>query len=357
MRGSDSGGVRHLTPPAIAPPGGGSGAGVSRSETVVVTGASAGIGRAVVREFAATGARIGLIARSREGLEQAAREVEQAGGEALPLPADVADASAMEAAAAAVEETFGPIDVWVNDAMTTVFGFFDDVEPEEYERATDVTYHGTVWGTRAALRRMVPRNRGTVVQVGSAMAYRGIPLQAPYCGAKHAIKGFQESLRCELRNRGSDVWLTMVQLPGLNTPQFEHCRTKMPTLPQPVPPVYAPEVAARAVHWAAHHRRREVYVGLPAVYTILGNKIAPWLAERYLARTAVDSQQTGEPIPADRPDNLFEPVPHNDGAHGPFEERSHARSPQFWATRHRWALAAGAAAAAAAAATALAASR
>ena len=322
-------------------------------ETVVITGASAGIGRAVVRGFASRGASIGLIARGREGLEHAAREVERAGGRALPLPADVADASAMEAAAAAVEETFGPIDVWVNDAMTTVFGFFSDVAPEEFERATDVTYHGTVWGTRAALRRMVPRNRGTVVQVGSAMAYRGIPLQAPYCGAKHAIKGFQESIRCELRNRGSDVWLTMVQLPGLNTPQFEHCRTKMPNQPQPVPPVYQPEVAARAVHWAAHHRRREVYVGVPAVYTILGNKIAPWLAERYLARTAVDSQQTDEPVRADRRDNLFQPVPRDDGAHGPFDERAHNRSPQFWATRHRWALtAAGAAIAAAGAAVA-----
>jgi NAD(P)-dependent dehydrogenase (short-subunit alcohol dehydrogenase family) len=197
---------------------------------------------------------------------------------------------------------------------------------------------------------MLPRNRGTIVQVGSAMAYRGIPLQSPYCGAKQALKGFQESLRTELRHRGSHVHLTMVQLPGLNTPQFDHGRAKMPNQPQPVPPVYSPEVAARAVYWAAHRRRREVYVGLPTVYTILGNKVAPWLAERYLAKTAVQGQQTDRPLNGDRPDNLFAPMPRDEGAHGPFDERSHGHSPQFWLTAHRRWLAAGAVAAAAAAA-------
>jgi short-subunit dehydrogenase len=232
-----------------------------------------------------------------------------------------------------------------------VFAWFEDISPEEFERATRVTYLGTVWGTRSALNRMLPRDRGTIVQVGSAMAYRGIPLQAPYCGAKHAVKGFQESLRTELRNRGSGVHLTMVQLPGLNTPQFDHCRSKMPAHPMPVPPVYQPELAAEAIHWAAHHRRREVWVGVPAVYTILGNRLAPWLAERYLARSAVKSQQlTGQPPdPRNRDGNLFEPDTGDPGAHGRFDGLAHRRSAQWSATRHRRALAAGAAAATAAA--------
>jgi short-subunit dehydrogenase len=263
----------------------------------------------------------------------------------------------VEAAAAATEDAFGPIDVWVNDAMVTVFAWFEDIDPAEFRRATEVTYLGMVWGTRAALRRMLPRDRGTVVQVGSAMAYRGIPLQSPYCGAKQAAKGFQESLRTELRHKGSHVHLTMVQLPGLNTPQFEHGRAKMPKLPQPVPPVYSPEVAARAVYWAAHHRRREVYVGIPTLYTILGNKLAPWLVERYLARTAVSGQQTQQPLDGDRPDNLFEPIPRDEGAHGPFDDRSHGHSAQFWLTAHRRWVAAGAIAAAAAAGVAARAAR
>jgi NAD(P)-dependent dehydrogenase (short-subunit alcohol dehydrogenase family) len=330
---------------------------MGESETVVVTGASAGVGRAVVREFARPGANLGLVARGSEGLEGARREVEEAGGRALVLPTDVADPAAVEAAAQATEDEFGAIDVWVNDAMVTVFAWFEDIEPEEFRRATEVTYLGAVWGTRAALRRMVPRDRGTIVQVGSAMAYRGIPLQSPYCGAKQALKGFQESLRTELRHKGSRVHLTMVQLPGLNTPQFEHGRAKMPRRPQPVPPVYSPEVAARAVHWAAHHRRREVYVGVPTVYTILGSKLAPWLAERYLARTAVGGQQTDQPMDGDRPDNLFEAVPEDEGAHGPFDERSHPHSAQFWLTAHRRWLAAGALAAAVAGAAAARAAR
>jgi NAD(P)-dependent dehydrogenase (short-subunit alcohol dehydrogenase family) len=310
-----------------------------KTEVVVVTGAGKGVGRAVVRRFARDGARIGLLGRGRDALEAARREVEEAGGAALVLPADVADAHAVDDAAAAVEESLGPIDVWVNNAMTTVFAFFEDIEPDEYRRATEVTYHGTVWGTRAALARMQPRDRGAIVQVGSAMAYRGIPLQSPYCGAKHAVEGFVESLRTELRHKGSRVHVSMVQLPGLNTPQFDHCRSKMPKHPMPVPPVYQPEVAADAVHWAAHHRRREVYVGIPAVYTILGNKLAPWLAERYLAKTAVDGQQTdAPPNPLNGEGNIFEPDPGDPGARGAFDDMAHAHSPQWWASRHRRAL-------------------
>jgi NAD(P)-dependent dehydrogenase (short-subunit alcohol dehydrogenase family) len=322
---------------------------MSTGEVVVVTGAGKGIGRAIVRRFARERAAIGLIGRGRDALESARREVEEAGGQALVVPCDVADAEAVDAAAGAVEDALGPIDIWVNDAMTTVFAYFKDITPEEFERATRVTYLGTVWGTRAALDRMVERDRGTVVQVGSAMAYRGIPLQAPYCGAKHAIKGMQESLRTELRHNGSNVHLTMVQLPGLNTPQFDHCRSKMPNHPMPVPPIYQPEVAADAVHWAAHHRRREVYVGVSAVYTILGNKVAPGLAERYLARTAVKSQQMPDegPTPLNQQGNLFEPDPGDPAAHGRFDGEAHSRSAQLFATKHRRALGAAAAATAA----------
>jgi NAD(P)-dependent dehydrogenase (short-subunit alcohol dehydrogenase family) len=320
------------------------------SEVVVVTGATSGVGRAIVRRFARDRAAIALLARDREGLQAARREVEEAGGRALVLPTDVADSAAVEAAAQSVEEALGPIDIWINNAMTTVFGWFDDIEPEEFERATDVTYHGYVWGTRAALGHMQPRDRGTIVQVGSAMAYRGIPLQAPYCGAKHAIKGFQESLRTELRAKGSKVHLTMVQLPGLNTPQFEHARAKMPKVPMPVPPAYQPEVAADAVHFAAHRRRREVWVGVPTVYTILGNKIAPGIAERYLAKTGIKSQQTDKPLGEKvRPGNLFDAPGVDEGAHGPYDDMAHDRSLQLMATKHKRALGAGVAGAAAAA--------
>jgi NAD(P)-dependent dehydrogenase (short-subunit alcohol dehydrogenase family) len=324
------------------------------AEVVVVTGATSGVGRAVVRRFARDGAQLGLIARGGEGLEGARRDVEDAGGRALAVPVDVADPRAVDAAAQAIEDAIGPIDVWVNNAMTTVFSFFEDIDPEEFRRATDVTYHGFVWGTRAALKRMLPRDRGTIVQVGSAMAYRGIPLQAPYCGAKHATKGFQESLRCELRHRGSRVHTTMVQLPGLNTPQFDHCLDKLPKKPMPVPPVYQPEVAADAVHWAAHHRRREVWVGLPSVYTILGSRIAPILAEVYLARSAVSGQQTRQSLPRERPYNLFEPVAGDPGAHGAFDEMAHPHSAQLWASKRRRRLIAGAGALVGAAAAALA---
>ncbi len=308
----------------------------SDAKVVVVTGPGKGVGRAIARRFGRDGARVALLGRGEEALHAAEREIGEGGGRALVLPCDVADAAAVESAAAATEEALGEIDVWVNNAMTTVFAFFDEISSEEFKRATEVTYLGTVWGTKAALARMLPRDRGTVVQVGSAMAYRGIPLQAPYCGAKHATKGFVESVRTELRNRDSKVHVTMVQLPGLNTPQFDHCRSKMDNHPMPVPPVYQPEVAADAVHWAAHHRRREIYVGVPTVYTVLGNKLAPWIAERYLARTAVDGQQTdGPPTDLNEQGNLFEPEAGDPGAHGRFDGMAHSHSVQWWASRHR----------------------
>ena len=328
---------------------------MAEREVVVVTGASGGVGRAVAREFARHGASVGLIARGRAGLDAAAHDVSELGGTPFAYQADVADFDAVNAAATAIEEHLGPIDVWINNAMTTVFAFLDDVDPAEFERATRVTYLGAVWGTKAALARMLPRDRGTIVEVGSALAYRGIPLQAPYCGSKHAMKGMFESLRCELRHRGSSVHVTMVQLPGMNTPQFDHCLSKMPHHPMPVPPIYEPEVAARAIYWAAHHRRRELYVGLPTVYTIIGNKLAPWLAERYLAKTAVDGQQTGEPFDGTAAANLFEPVDddHDEGSRGIFDSQAHHRSEQAWLSRHRRASGLALAAAASGAAAAL----
>jgi NAD(P)-dependent dehydrogenase (short-subunit alcohol dehydrogenase family) len=313
-------------------------------EVVVVTGASSGIGRSIAREFGRSGARVALVARGEEGLRAAKGEIEAAGGQAIIVPTDVADPEAVEAAAVAAEDAFGPIDIWVNVAMTTVFSWFEDIEPEEFRRATDVSYHGFVWGTRAALKRMRPRDRGTIVQVGSAMAYRGIPLQSPYCGAKHAIRGFQESLRTELRHQGSRVHVTMVQLPGVNTPQFDHCLCKLPNKPIPVAPIYQPEVAARAVYWAAHHRRRELWVGVPTVYTVLGNKLSPLVAEIYLAKTAVGGQQTNQPVSPDRQANLFEPPSGDAGAHGDYDDKAHAHSPQSWASLHRRSLLAGCAA-------------
>ena len=306
-----------------------------RPEVVVVTGASAGVGRATVKEFAKAGAHIGLLARGREGLEGAARDVESAGGKALILPTDVADSQQVEAAAQAVEERLGPIDVWVNDAMTTIFAPFREISPEEYKRATEVTYLGAVYGTMAALKRMLTRDRGTIIQVGSALAYRSIPLQAPYCGAKSAIRGFTDSLRCELLHDRSHVHITMVQMPGLNTPQFNWCKTRLPRHPQPVPPVYAPEVAARAIVWAAHHPPRELYVGGSTVKAIQGNKVAAGLLDYYLAKTAYSGQQTDEPVDPDRPSNLFAPVPGDHGAHGSFNAIERPCSYEYWATTHR----------------------
>ena len=320
---------------------------------VVITGAGAGIGRATARRFGTDGDKVALLARGEEELEGAAIEIEARGGKALIVPTDVADPDAVEAAAERIERELGPIDVWVSNAMTTVFDWFEDIEPEEFRRATEVTYHGAVWSTRAALRRMGPRDRGTIVLVGSAMAYQGIPLQSPYCGAKHAIKGFFDSVRTELRHKGSKVHVTMVQLPGHNTPQFEHGRAKMGHRPQPVAPVYQPEVAAEAIHFAAGHRRRQVYVGIPTYYTVLGSKFAPWLAEVYLAKTAVGGQLSeAPPDPENREGNLMEPPPGDPGAHGPYDERAHGRSLAWAATRHRWALGTVALAATAGAATA-----
>ena len=316
-----------------------------RPEVVVITGASAGIGRATARRFAREGAAVGLVARGRAGLEAARREVEVAGGRALVLPADVADAGAIEDAAARVERELGPIDVWVNNAMASVFAPVAETTAEEFRRVTEVTYLGYVHGTMAALKRMLPRDRGAIVQVGSALAYRGIPLQAAYCGAKHAIQGFTESLRAELLHEGSKVRLTMAQLPALNTPQFGWTRSRLPRKAQPVPPIYQPEVAAEAIHWAAHHDRRELYVGLSTSLVLLGNKFAPGLGDRYLARTGYDSQQTGEPRDPTLADNLWEPVDEERdyGARGAFDDRAHERSPQLWATTHRNWLLAGAA--------------
>src|SRR3954465_13936917 len=315
---------------------------MASGEVVVVTGATSGMGRAIVRRFARDGASIGLLARGRDGLAATRKEVEAAGGRALELPCDVSDWDGVNSAARAVEEAFGPIDVWVNNAMTTVFAPFADIEPDEFRRATEVTYLGTVWGTKAALDRMKPRDRGSIVIVGSALAYRGIPLQAPYCGAKHGGKGFFESLRTALRHDKSNVHLSMVQLPGHNTPQFLHCRSKMPKVPQPIPPYYQPGGAADAVHWSAHHRRRELYVGGPTIKTIVGNKVAPWLVERVLAKQGFQGRQSDHPRDPNRPDNLFSPPPGDPGAHGPFEGQARTSSIQLQLAKRRGVLGAAA---------------
>jgi NAD(P)-dependent dehydrogenase (short-subunit alcohol dehydrogenase family) len=312
---------------------------------VVVTGASAGVGRAVACEFAAHGWRVALLARGHDGLEGARADVERLGGQALAIPTDVAHADQVEAAAARVEAHWGAIDVWVNDAMATIFSNVLEIDTEDYRRATDVTYHGAVWGTLAALRRMKPRDRGTIVQVGSALAYRSIPLQAPYCGAKAALRGFTDSVRCELAHDRSQVHITMVHLSAFNTPQFEWGRTTLTKRPRPMGKIFQPEVAARGVYWAATHRRRELWVGWPAVEAILGTRVMPGFLDRLLGRTAVDGQHTDEPLPPNRQDNLYTPVAGDHGAHGRFDRQATSFSLQLWLDTHRAGLASAALAA------------
>ena len=306
---------------------------------IVVTGASAGLGRAIAQTFAKKeGARIALIARGQDRLESAKRDIEKLGGEALILPADVADASAIEAAAEKVESEFGPIDVWVNNAMTSVFSPIKEMTAAEFKRVTDVTYLGFVNGSLAALKRMLPRDRGVIIQVGSALAYRGIPLQAAYCASKHAIQGFVDSLRSELIHDRSHVQVTMVQMPAMNTPQFNWVKSRLAKRAQPVPPIYQPEIGAEAVVYASRHPRREIFVGMPTVKAIIGNRLFPGILDHYLAHTAFEGQQTEEPEDPNRPFNLYEPVPGDYGAHGRFSEKAHASSPQLWTDLHRNAL-------------------
>ena len=323
----------------------------------MITGASAGIGRATARAFAARGARVALIARSEDGLDAAAEEARRAGAEALVLPLDVVDPTAVELAAARVEQRWGRIDTWVNNAMATVFAPVQQTTPEEYKRVTEVSYLGYVYGTLAALRRMVPRDEGTIVQIGSALTYRSIPLQSAYCGAKAAIRGFTDSLRTELLHDKSNVKLSMLLLPAVNTPQFRVQRSKMPRQAQPVPPIFAPETIADAVVWAAEHAPREMVIGGSALQAIVGQKLLPGLVDRYLARTGYDGQQTDEPRDPNDPDSLYEPLPGDHGARGPFTDRSSAWSLQLWARMHSGAVAAAALATTGAAALAALAAR
>jgi NAD(P)-dependent dehydrogenase (short-subunit alcohol dehydrogenase family) len=309
------------------------------AQTVVVTGASAGIGRATARLFGERGANVGLIARGQAGLDGAIRDVEEAGGKALAISADVADYAQVTAAARDIEEHFGPIDVWINVAFTSVFAPFTDITAEEFRRVTEVSYLGFVHGTMAALTLMRAHGRGTIVQVGSALGERSIPLQSVYCGAKHAVNGFTSSLRCELLHENSGVHVTVVQMPAVNTPQFSWVRSKLPNHPQPVPPIYQPEVAARGVVFAADHpRRRQYWVGGTTAATIAANRLAPALLDRYLARTGYRAQQTAQPVESGRPDNLLQPADgrggHDHGVHGVFDDRSHDRSLQLWISHH-----------------------
>jgi NAD(P)-dependent dehydrogenase (short-subunit alcohol dehydrogenase family) len=305
------------------------------TRVVVITGASAGVGRAAARAFADRGAAVALLARGEHGLGAAAREIESRGGISLVVPTDVADQDAVESAANRVQRDLGPIDVWVNNAMVSVFAPFKNISADDYRRVTEVTYLGCVHGTMSALRRMLPRDSGVIVQVGSALAYRAIPLQSAYCGAKHAIEGFTESLRCELEHDKSKVRLTMVQLPALNTPQFHWVKTTLTRHPQPVPPIFQPEVAADAIVWAAEHPRREYWVGWATARAIVANRLVPGLLDRYLARRGFDSQQADRPIEADRQDNLYEPVTGDFGARGEFDDQAKKASLLWRLTRRR----------------------
>ena len=313
--------------------------GAHEPPVVVITGASAGVGRALARAYGRRGASVGLIARGHEGLDATRRDIEDAGGRALVCPADVARDDEVEQAAADVERCFGPPDIWINNAMVSVFSPVQRTSAEEFRRVTEVTYLGVVHGTLAALRRMVPLNRGCIVQVGSALAYRGIPLQSAYCAAKHAVQGFCDSLRSELLHDRSRVTLTMVQLPAINTPQFDWVKSRLPNRAQPVPPVFQPELAAEAIVWAAQRGRREVYVGFPTVRAILGDKIVPGLLDWYLSRFGYEAQQTDQPEDPRRADNLWAPVPGDRGAHGRFDAMARTTNPQMWITRHSKALA------------------
>ncbi|ORB32922.1 short-chain dehydrogenase [Mycobacterium paraseoulense] len=306
---------------------------------MVITGASAGIGRATARLFGQRGANVALLARGAAGLDGAARDVESGGGKALTIPTDVADHEAVVAAADETESTFGPIDVWVNVAFTSVFAPFSEISAEEFKRVTEVSYLGYVHGTMAALAKMRPRDRGTIVQVGSALSQRSIPLQSAYCGAKHAINGFTESVRCELLHEHSKVRITVAQMPAVNTPQFSWVLSRLPRHPQPVPPIYQPEVAARGVLYAADHpERKQYWVGDSTAVTLLAQKFVAPLLDRYLGRTGYDSQQTDERVSPERPHNLWQPLdqePGSDhGAHGGFDDNSHTLSPQLWASQH-----------------------
>ncbi|HET7826035.1 MAG TPA: SDR family oxidoreductase, partial [Anaeromyxobacter sp.] len=316
-------------------------------QVVVVTGASSGVGRAIARAFGGQGAKVALIARTREALENAAREIESSGGEALVLPLDVADAAAVERAADDVVARWGRIDTWVNDAMVSVFSPVKEMKADEYRRVTEVNYLGFVHGTLAALKHMLPRDEGHVIQIGSALVYRSIPLQSAYCASKAAIRGFTASLRCELRHDRSRVRVSLVELPAVNTPQFDVVRSRLSNRPQPVPPIYQPEVIARATLHVAEHPVRELWVGWSTFAAILGQKLFPGLLDRYLARTGYRSQQTDEPAVPGRPDNVDRPLPGDRGAHGRFDGRARGRSTELWLRRHRGWLAAAAAAAAA----------
>ena len=302
---------------------------------VVVSGASAGIGRATARRFAQAGWSVAVLARGTDGLQGAVREIERCGARAMAIPLDVADEAAIEAAADRIESEWGPIDVWINNAMVTTYCEFMDMSAQDFRRATEVTYFGSVWGMRAALKRMLPRDRGTIVQVGSALAYRSIPLQSAYCGAKSALRGFIDSLRSELLHRKSRVNLTMVQLSAFNTPQFDWGKTCIPKQPQPVPPIFQPEVAAEGIYHAAIHPRRELWVGWPAVKAILAQKLIPGILDRILAKQGYEGQHTDDPLPPGRRDNLYEPVPGDHGAHGRFDARSKPYSVQLWLDLNR----------------------